>query len=62
MYLNILKEQFSVMNLGKTFTTYYTVQEVIDPRDTRKRIIRALRATANKREETPEKRRAIKPA
>ncbi len=62
LYLNILKEQFSVINLGKTFTTYYTVQEVIDPRDTRKRIVRALHATAGKREETPEKRRTIKPA
>ncbi len=61
-YLNILKEQFSVMNLGKTFTTYYTVQEVIDPRDTRVRIVRALQATVDKREETPAKKRTIKPA
>jgi methylmalonyl-CoA decarboxylase subunit alpha len=61
-YLSILKEQFSVMNLGRGYTHYYTVQEVIDPRDTRIRIIRALRATADKREETPEKRRTIKPA
>lgn len=60
--LNTLKEQFSVMNLGKGYTHYYTVQEVIDPRDTRSRIIRALRAAADKREETPEKRRCIKPA
>ena len=50
------------MNMGKVYTTYYTVQEVIDPRDTRPRIIRALRAAANKREETPDKRRCIKPA
>ena len=61
-FLSILKEQFSVMTLGKGYTGYYTVQEVIDPRDTRKRIIRALRATANKREETPAKKRTIKPA
>ena len=60
--LSILKEQFSVMTLGKAFTTYYTVQEVIDPRDTRMRIIRALRAAANKHEETPAKKRTIKPA
>ncbi len=61
-YLSILKEQFSVMTLGKGYTHFYTVQEVIDPRDTRSRIIRALRAAADKREETPEKRRTIKPA
>jgi len=61
-FLNILKEQFSVMNFGRIFTTYYTVHEVIDPRDTRRRIIRALRATRHKREEVPEKRRYIKPA
>jgi acetyl-CoA carboxylase carboxyltransferase component len=61
-FFNILKEQFSVMTLGKSFTNYYTVQEVIDPRDTRMRIVRALKATANKKEEIPEKRRAIKPA
>jgi len=61
-YLNTLKEGFSVMNMAKVYTTYYTVQEVIDPRDTRPRIIRALRAAANKREETLEKRRCIKPA
>ena len=60
--LSILKEQFSVMTLGKAYTPYYTVQEVIDPRDTRKRIIRALRATANKHEETPAKKRTVKPA
>jgi acetyl-CoA carboxylase carboxyltransferase component len=61
-FLSILKEQFSVMTLGKGYTGYYTVQEVIDPRDTRTRIIRALRATENKREETPAKKRTIKPA
>jgi acetyl-CoA carboxylase carboxyltransferase component len=61
-YLSILKEQFSVMNMGKGFTHWYTVHEVIDPRDTRPRIIRALRASRNKREEIPEKRRFIKPA
>jgi acetyl-CoA carboxylase carboxyltransferase component len=61
-YLNILKEQFSVMNMAKYYTGYYTVQEVIDPRETRPRIIRALRAAANKWEQTLEKRRYIKPA
>jgi acetyl-CoA carboxylase carboxyltransferase component len=61
-FLNILKEHFSVMTMGKMFTTYYTVHEVIDPRETRARIVRALRATINKVEKVPEKRRYIKPA
>ncbi len=61
-FLNILKEQFSVMTMGKAFTTYYTVHEVIDPRETRPRIIRALRASLDKHEEVPEKNRFIKPA
>jgi len=61
-YLGILKEQFSVMNMGKGFTHFYTVHEAIDPRDTRPRIVRALRASRNKRETVPDKRRSIKPA
>ena len=61
-FLGILKEQFSVMNLAKKWTTYYTAHEVIDPRDTRPRIIKALKSLANKRETLPEKRRSIKPA
>ena len=35
-FLGILKEQFSVLNFAKIFTTYYTVHEIIDPRDTRR--------------------------
>ena len=61
-FLSILKEQFSVMTFGKIFTTWYTVHEVIDPRETRSRIVKALQATADKHEEVPEKRRYIKPA
>ena len=61
-YLGILKEQFSVMNLAKVWTSYYTAHEVIDPRDTRPRIIKALEAVANKQETLPEKKRSIKPA
>jgi acetyl-CoA carboxylase carboxyltransferase component len=61
-FLSILKEQFSVLNFAKIFTTYYTVHEIIDPRDTRSRIVKALRASFNKHEEVPEKRRYIKPA
>ena len=61
-FLNTLKEEFSVMTFGKAFTGWYTVHEVIDPRETRPRIIRALRASLNKKESMPEKRRFIKPA
>jgi acetyl-CoA carboxylase carboxyltransferase component len=61
-FQDILKEQCSVMTFGKIFTTWYTVHEVIDPRETRSRIVKALRATINKHEEVPEKRRYIKPA
>lgn len=60
--LSMLREQFAVMNLAKYWTTYYTVNEVIDPRDTRPRIIRSLRAAGNKTEVLPEKKRSIKPA
>jgi acetyl-CoA carboxylase carboxyltransferase component len=61
-FLSILKDYFSVMTLAKSFTTYYTVHEVIDPRETRSRIVKALRSSLNKHEEVPEKRRFIKPA
>ena len=61
-YLGILKEQFSVFSMGKVWTSYYTVHEIIDPRETRPRIIRALKAAAEKRVELPEKKRWIRPA
>jgi acetyl-CoA carboxylase carboxyltransferase component len=61
-YLGVLKEQFSVLNLAKTWTSYYTTHEVIDPRETRSRIVRALRLTSRKREDLPPKKRSIKPA
>jgi acetyl-CoA carboxylase carboxyltransferase component len=61
-FLTPVKEQFSVMNLARFFTTYYTVHEVIDPRETRARIIRALHASTAKREEFPSKKRYVKPA
>lgn len=62
MYLSILKEQMNVMRMGKSFTSYYTVHEVIDPRQTRPRIVRALQALSNKKEILPDKKRVIKPA
>jgi len=61
-FLIPLKERFSVMNMGKAYTGYYTVHEVIDPRETRPRIVEALRDMIHKREELPEKKRYIKPA
>ncbi len=61
-YVSILREMFSVMTMGKIYTDWYTVHEVIDPRDTRSRIVRALHASADKYEEVPERRRYIKPA
>ena len=60
--LGALKEQFSVMNLARHWTTYYTAHEVIDPRDTRPRIIKAIEALRNKCERLPHKKRSIKPA
>ena len=60
--LGILREQFTVMNLAKVWTSYYTAHEVIDPRETRPRIIKALAAVADKHEELPQKKRSIKPA
>ena len=61
-YVSILREQFSVMNMGKIYTHWYTVHEVIDPRDSRSRIIKAIHASLNKHEEMPDKKRHIKPA
>jgi len=62
LYVGILREMFSVMTMGKIFTHWYTVHEVIDPRDSRARIIQAIRDSLDKREEMPPKRRYIKPA
>lgn len=61
-YLKPLKAYSSIMNLAKSFTSHYTVHEVIDPRNTRAHIIKALNATTRKREKLPEKKRFIKPA
>jgi len=61
-YLAPLKAGFNVMNSARMFNTYYTVNEVIDPRDTRSYVVKALRAIANKKEEQAEKKRYVKPA
>jgi acetyl-CoA carboxylase carboxyltransferase component len=60
--LTPLKESFSVLNMSKVYTTFYTVQAVIDPRETRAYIVRALRAALNKSEPLPDRKRYIKPA
>jgi len=60
--LGMLKEQFAVLNLARHWTTYYTAHEVIDPRDTRPRIVRAIESLRHKVEDLPDKRRSIKPA
>jgi len=61
-YLGILKEMFSVFQMGKSWSGYYTVHEIIDPRETRRRIVSALKAAENKHEEIPRRKRSIKPA
>lgn len=60
--VSVIREQMNVLNLSKSWTSYYTLHEAIDPRETRPRIIKALQATEDKYEEIPEKRRYIKPA
>jgi acetyl-CoA carboxylase carboxyltransferase component len=59
--LAVLQEQFSVMTNARFWTPLYTVQEVIDPRETRPIIIRSLKALACKQEVLPENKRAIQP-
>lgn len=62
MFVSIIREHLNVMQLSKAWTSYYMIQEAIDPRDSRSRIINALEITENKCEELPEKKRFIKPA
>ncbi len=60
--LSILTKEFSVMTLAKQWTTYYTAHEVIDPRNTRPRIVKAIESLQNKKESLPEKKGFIRPA
>jgi acetyl-CoA carboxylase carboxyltransferase component len=62
LYVGTLRAMFRVMTMGRIFTHWYTVHEVIDPRDSRRRIIKAIRDSLEKHEEMPEKRRYTKPA
>ena len=57
-----LIEEFSVMTCAKVWTTHYTVHEVIDPRETRPTLCKAIEALEDKEERLPENRRSIKPA
>ena len=57
-----LVEEFSVMTCAKVWTNPYTVNEVIDPRETRPTLCKALEALEDKEERLPENRRSIKPA
>ena len=57
-----LREHMNVLVLSQFWTAWYMIQEAIDPRETRSRIIKALKATSNKHEQLPEKKRFIKPA
>jgi len=51
-YLNRSREQLNVFEVGKTWTAQ-VVDEVIDPKDTRKKIIQSLDLTKNKIEKLP---------
>jgi len=53
-YLNRSREKINVFDVGRTFTAQM-VDEIIDPKDTRKIIIEALNITRNKVEELPER-------
>ncbi|ACL04240.1 Propionyl-CoA carboxylase, beta subunit [Desulfatibacillum aliphaticivorans] len=62
MLLATVRERFNIMHHSMDWTSYYMVEEAIDPRDTRAKIYRTIVATLDKQEELPEKKRFIKPA
>ena len=51
-YLNRSREKVDVFDVGLTWTSHM-VDEIILPKDTRKRIIEALAVTRNKQEKLP---------
>jgi methylmalonyl-CoA decarboxylase subunit alpha len=59
--LAVLKDQFSVMTCARFWTNLYTVNEVIDPKETRQIIISAFHLLENKYDTLPKNKRAIKP-
>ena len=60
--LTKLQDQFSVMTCAKFWTNLYTSHVIINPKESRPTLIRALEQFANKKFELPENKRAIKPA
>ena len=59
--LNKIRQDFSVMSCGKRWSAGYSVHEVIDPRDTRRKIVTAIQALKNKYKEIPDKKYGIEP-
>ena len=57
-----LVQECSVMTRARSWTDVYTVQEVIDPRETRPTLCRALEVLEGKEEKLPDNKRSIKPA
>ena len=55
-YLGRAREKLDVFEVAKCWTAQ-VVDEIIDPRETRKKIIEALRLTANKRKKLPLRRK-----
>ena len=51
-YLNRSREKVDVFDVGRTWTAQ-VIDEIIEPRDTRKKIIQALNITRNKKETLP---------
>ena len=51
-YLNRSREKLDVFEVGRTWTAQM-VDEIIEPKDTRKKIIEALEFTRNKKENLP---------
>jgi propionyl-CoA carboxylase beta chain len=51
-YLNRSREKVDVFDVGHTWTAQ-VIDEIIEPRDTRKKIIQALNITRNKKEKLP---------
>ena len=51
-YLNRSREKVDVFDVGHTWTAQ-VIDEIIEPKDTRKKIIQALNITRNKKETLP---------
>ena len=53
-YLNRSREKVDVFDLGSTYTSQ-VIDEIINPKDTRKKIIEALTITNDKQEQLPKR-------